>query len=224
MPLLAGLLKPARGEAIIDIGCGAGAFALAVTACGATYVGVDLSKKLIALAKKHHRSSRFFVGDATRLSSVTSLRPKSFDGATFLLSLQDINPLEDAIASAAWALKPHGKLAIVLIHPCFRVPRQSGWGWDDGRKLRFRRVDRYLRPLDVPMQEYSGEERGVTRSYHRSLQDYFEALSNAEFIIERLREMPGPLPPQAAQEKRAYRLAREEIPLFLGLRARLPAG
>ncbi|MBC6445040.1 MAG: class I SAM-dependent methyltransferase [Alphaproteobacteria bacterium GM202ARS2] len=220
MPTLIELLQPRKGERILDIGCGAGALCSAVSGCGADYVGVDLSEKLIALARKHHRGRSFHVGDATRLPSVNALSKESFDGATFLLSLQDINPLGDAIDSAAWALKPGGRLVLLLIHPCFRIPRQSGWGVDEQRKLKFRRVDKYLSELDVPMQEYDGGRQGVTRSYHRPLEAYVNTLFAHGLVTEELRETPAPPPKGTVQEPRIDRLAREDIPLFLGLRAR----
>jgi ubiquinone/menaquinone biosynthesis C-methylase UbiE len=221
IPALCDLLAPHRGEEIIDIGCGAGALARSIIAVGAHYTGIDLSTRLIDVARKHHKGSKFYSGDATRLQAVPGIRPGFFHGAAFLLSIQDISPLDDAIASAAYVLRPMGRLVILMTHPCFRIPRQSGWGWDDGRQLRFRRVDRYLTSLDVPMQEYGGKRKGITRSYHRPLQDYFEALLKAGFVIERLRELPAPPPPAGSQERRADRLAREEIPMFLGFRARL---
>lgn len=221
IPALIDLLQAKKGEKIIDLGCGAGAPEPAIRRTGAAYTGIDLSPKLIEFAKRHHKESEFHVGDATRLTTLTALRKHTYDGALFLLSLQDINPLEDAIESTAWVLKPSGRLAILMIHPCFRIPRQSGWGWDDGRQLRFRRIDRYLTPLDVPMQEYSGGKKGTTRSYHRPLQVYVDVLADAGFVIERLRELPAPIPPKSLQEKRADRLAREQIPMFLGIMARL---
>lgn len=224
IPAAIDLLKAKRGEQIIDIGCGAGAPQPAITRSGAIYTGVDLSPKLIEVARKHHKGSNFYVGDATRLAALTALRNRAYDGALFLLSLQDINPLEDAIESAARLLKPDGRLVILMIHPCFRIPRQSGWGWDEGRNLRYRRIDRYLTPLDIPMQEYGGGKRGTTRSYHRPLQVYVDVLAKAGFVIERLRELPAPPPANSSQEKRSDRLAREEIPMFLGIAARLRSG
>lgn len=223
IPALLELLQVAAGEAILDIGCGAGALASSAVKAGVRYTGVDLSPKLIEVARRHHKACRFHVGDATRLASVTGLRRGSFDGATFLLSLQDIDPLDEAVASTAWALRPGGRLALLMIHPCFRIPRQSGWGWDVGRGLRYRRVDRYLTPLDIPMQEYDGGRKGTTRSYHRPLQDYVAALAAAGFVVEALCELSAPAPPKGAEEKRAERISREEIPMFLGLRARLVA-
>jgi hypothetical protein len=66
------------------------------------------------------------------------------------------------LRSAAWLLRPRGRLAILMTHPCFRVPRQSGWRWDASRRLQYRRVDRYLTKLDVPIKAYGGARRGAT--------------------------------------------------------------
>lgn len=205
---------------MLDLGCGAGALAAAILRCNAQYVGVDSSQKLIALAKEHYRKkAQFILGDATNIMLLPTLTAHSFDAVTFLLSIQDISPLDGALSGAAWALKEKGRLVLLMTHPCFRIPRQSGWGWDPGRQLMYRRVDRYLTQLDIPMQEYGGKRQGVTRSYHRPLQDYAKALHDAGFVIEQLKEIPAPPPDNPAQEKKAERMAREDIPLFLALRA-----
>ncbi len=215
------LLEPTKGERILDIGCGAGALAPTILRANAQYIGLDLSPKLIAIAKKHHGTKAgFLVADATRLPAQPAIVPGSFNAATFLLSLQDISPLDTALASAAWAVKADGRLVILMTHPCFRIPRQSGWGWDEERKLRYRRIDRYMTPLDIPMQEYGGPHHGTTRSYHRPLQQYVAALGEAGFLIDSLKEVPAAPPKGLHGETKAERLARTEIPLFIGLRAR----
>lgn len=221
IPALAALLAPEKGERILDIGCGAGALAPAILAAGAHYTGIDKSPKLIAHARRRHpRGASFCIGDATRLQAVPALSEAGFDAAAFLLSIQDIDPLDAALRAAAWSLRSGGRLVMLMTHPCFRVPRQSGWGWDEGRGLRFRRIDRYLMPLDIPMQEYGGGKPGVTRSYHRPLETYVSALAAAGFVIEAMNEIPAPHFGAPEQEARAHRLARQEFPLFLCLRAR----
>lgn len=218
IPALLDLLDPRPGEHLLDLGCGPGALAPHVVASRARYTGVDLSPRLIAKARRHHgRTGRFVVGDATSIALLDVVGRATHDAVAYLLSIQDIAPLADTLAVAAAALRPGGRLAIVMTHPCFRIPRQSGWGWDPARKLRFRRVDSYLTAQAVPMKRYGPGGRGATRSYHRPLSHYTEALADSGFLVERIHEMPGPLPASGAG--RAERRAVLEVPLFMGLRA-----
>jgi SAM-dependent methyltransferase len=219
IPAVLDLLAPARGEQILDIGAGPGVLAPAIARAGASYLGVDASLRLLAYARRTHgRHGRFLLGDAARLDRLPELRGGSFDGAVFLLSVQDMDPLDAVLASAAWALRCGGRLVILMTHPCFRVPRQSGWGWDEARKLRFRRVDRYLTPLVVPLKTYPGG-RGATRSYHRPLEAYVSGLANCGLLIDRLLELPTYQSAPGGPHARAENLANREFPVFLGLRA-----
>lgn len=220
VPALLALLDPQPGEQILDVGAGQGVLAPAIAAAGAGYTGVDAGPRLLAIARRRHGSQgRFVLGDARDLAAVRGLRAGTFDAVVFLLSLQDMDPLGAVLGSAAWALRPGGRLVALLTHPAFRVPRQSGWGWDAGRKLQYRRVDRYLTPLPVPMQPLPGRPDAATRSFHRPVSAYVNALADHGLLVERMVEVPGP-PPPAAQDPRAADRARQEIPLFLGLRAR----
>ena len=105
-----------------------------------------------------------------------------------------------------------------MTHPAFRQPRHSGWGFDEGRKLTYRRIDGYLTELAVPMKSLGG---GLpTRSFHRPISAYINALADAGFATDAMLEIPD-----LAPEKRPGKVARgdarasAEIPIFLGLRA-----
>lgn len=216
IPALVDLLAPQAGEHILDIGCGTGILAPVVARAGARLTGVDASPKLIARARQDHgRRGRFLVGDAARLPAIADLRAGSFHAVAFLLSIQDIAPLERTIAGAAWALAHGGRLVILMLHPCFRVPRQSGWGIDEKRALQYRRIDRYLTPLDVPMKTHGNRS---TWSHHRPLQDYVSAMAGAGLAIDAMREVAVE-DVLGAQLTKPERAARREIPLFLCLRA-----
>lgn len=216
LPTVLRVLGLQPGERVLDIGAGQGVLARAVSAAGAVYTGVDISPKLLTMARRRNPGVRFLAGDATDLSKVSGLKAGGFDAAVFLLSIQDMDPLHSVLASAAWALASGGRLMIFMTHPCFRVPRQSGWGWDGDRRLRYRRIDRYLTPLSVPLKAYPGRQRGVTLSFHRPLQAYVGALAAAGFVVERLEELPT----FASYDNSAEQTAAEEIPLFLAIRAR----
>jgi hypothetical protein len=129
-----------------------------------------------------------------------------------------MDPLDEVFDSVSWALKKSSRLVLLMTHPAFRVPRQSGWGWDEGRKLRYRRVDRYLTPLPVPLKPFPGE-KGVSRSFHRPLQLYVNGLAGCDYWVDRLEEIPTYKKARGPRAK-AENLANSEIPLFLGIRAR----
>lgn len=208
-------LRP--GEALIDVGCGQGVLAHHVLKAGASYLGVDASEAMVRLARKRRGDEgRFEHGDARDLVGTTSARAGAFDVAAFMLSLQDMDPLPDVIASAAAVLKPGGRLVVFMVHPAFRAPRGSGWGYDERRKLVYRRVERYLSRAAMPMKSYAeagAAGRGATISFHRPLQDYFAALADNGLWVDALLELPDPV---KADDDRA---SSPEVPLFLALRA-----
>src|SRR5690606_15228489 len=110
-----------------------------------------------------------------------------------------------------------GRLVLFMIHPAFRAPRGSGWGYDERRKLVYRRVERYLSSAAVPMKSYAeagAGSRGATISFHRPLQDYVAALAANGFVIDALLELADPV------KGHDERTDSPEIPLFLALRAR----
>jgi SAM-dependent methyltransferase len=222
IPTVIDLLNPQPGERILDIGCGPGALSSHIASAGALYTGVDASPRLLRFAKTHHgESGIFLIGDATRLPDIAALQPSSFDAAVFLLSIQDIEPLEDTIASSAWALDRGGRIVILMTHPCFRIPHESNWEWDDRRRQMYRRIDGYLTRRRVAMRSY-GKGNGHTQSYHRPLTTYARVLAEHGFAIDRLVELPSADAPEPGPRQKAASRANQEIPLFLGLRAVKP--
>ena len=221
IPAVLELLAPQPGEQILDVGCGPGVLAPFLTKAGTHYTGVDASEKLIQFARTHHgKHGRFILGDAARLPSLRELRGELYDAAVFLLSIQDMHPLDAVLRSTASMLREDGRTVLLMTHPCFRVPRQSGWGWDETRKLRFRRVDRYLTELAVPMKTYGPEKHSATRSFHRPLEAYINSLAGCGLLVDRLYEIPSYRAPPHGEPASTEDLAHQEIPLFLALRAR----
>jgi ubiquinone/menaquinone biosynthesis C-methylase UbiE len=225
IPAVLELLAPQPGERILDVGAGSGVLAPPIAAARAHYVGVDLSPTLLRFARRHHGHGapfgpRFVLADARALHRTPGIAGTTFDAAVFLLSLQDMDPLPAIFGSLDRVLDRPGRVVILITHPCFRVPRQSGWVWDEARQLQSRRVDRYLSPLVVPMEVVGPRAAGATARFHRPLAEYVQALAEVGLLIDRLREIPGQKIRPAGPRARAENVALQEIPMFLGLRAR----
>jgi ubiquinone/menaquinone biosynthesis C-methylase UbiE len=221
IPTVLDLLRPAPGEQVLDVGGGQGVLAPYIAEAGARVTVVDASARLVAAAKRRHAGvagARFLVGDARRIPAVAGLDAAGFDAAVFMLSIQDMDPLDDVIRGVAWALKPNGRVVILMTHPAFRQPRHSGWGFDEARGLTYRRVDGYLTPLAVPMKSLGGGE--PTRSFHRPISAYVNALGDVGFAVDAMLEIED-LPPERRPGRagRSDARAHAEIPIFLAMRA-----
>ncbi len=202
------------GQRVLDVGAGQGVLAPVIARAGGIYTGIDLSERLLHIARKRHGGSgRFIRGDARKMPEVPGLAAGEFDVAIFLLSIQDMHPLLPVLGSAGWALKHGGRIIILMTHPCFRIPRQSGWDWDAVRKLHSRRIDHYLTPLSIPMKIYPGQSGGTTLSFHRPLEQYVNALASCNLFIDSMQEIPA----HASQSREND--SNPEIPLFLAMRA-----
>ncbi len=213
------LLAPKPGQKILDIACGEGALSRLLARAGADVTGVDASPALIKQAERQGPAgARYVVADATRLDR--ALPFERFDAAVCTLALQNIEAFADVFRAAAAALKPGAPFVFVLNHPCFRVPRQSGWGWDEGRKLQYRRVDTYLSSYRVDILAHpGGDRRARTFTYHRPLSAYVQALAAHGFVVEAMEEWTSNRESKPGGRSRAENAAREEIPLFLAIRA-----
>lgn len=221
IPAVLDLLDPRPDEEVLDVGGGQGVLAPYLADAGARVTVVDASGKLIAAARRRHarlRGARFLVGDARRLQAISGIDPASHDAAVLLLCIQDMDPLADVMRGLDWALRPTARIVILMTHPAFRQPRHSGWGHDESRNLTYRRIDGYLTPMAVPMKSLGGGP--PTRSFHRPISAYVNALGDTGFAVDAMVEVPD-LPPERrpGRAARAEASAQAEIPLFLGLRA-----
>lgn len=215
------LLAPRAGGRYLDIACGEGAFdrLLLKRMPDAAVVGFDAAPSLVERARERSpRGATYLIGNA--MAFARAFGHAEFDGAVCLLALQNVNRADPVFRDAACVLKSGAPLVVVLNHPCFRAPRQSGWGWDDQRQMQYRRVDRYLSEMEVPILMRPGAAPQLkTFSYHRPLSHYFAALAKQGFVVDALEEWVSPKTSDSGPRARAENIARAEFPLFLALRA-----
>jgi len=216
LPNLLRLLEIKKGETILDLACGQGFFTGEFAKLGAKVKGCDISPELINLAKQD-KSAEYYVCEANNLSFAGN---QSVDKITIILSLQNIQDVQEVFAEVSRTLKPKGRLFMVLNHPAFRIPKQSSWGWDDAHKTQYRRLDEYLSESSEQIQMHPGDKPWEkTLSFHRPLQFYFKALNKNGFYISKLEEWVSHKISEQGPKKEAEDKARHEFPLFLFLEA-----
>lgn len=217
LPRLKTLLDSKGGESIIDVGCGQGVYARTLPH-NVDYTGIDVSKELIAEAKKLSKNSKhtYYVADATK---GLPLPADSFDHAVSILALQNMKDTAGAIRGVGVALKKGGDFVMIINHPSFRIPRQSSWGKDEAQKLEYRRVNRYLSPLEIPINAHPGLADSVmTWTYHQPLEYYIKALKSAGLVVTDIEEWTSDKVSVGKAAKGENR-ARAEFPLFMAIKA-----
>jgi ubiquinone/menaquinone biosynthesis C-methylase UbiE len=220
-PNLLRVMDIKKGETVLDVPTGQGAFAKMLAEAGAEVIAVDIAKELVAIAeRKRVPGVRYFVSPSHRL---TILSDQSVDKAACVLGIQNIENVAGTFKEIRRVLRPGGSMHIVMNHPAFRIPKASSWGWDTSTSRQYRRIDAYLSEREVSIDMHPGQKgtnRVQTISYHRPLQWYFKLLGKHGFSVDRLEEWISPKQsvsgPRAKEENRI----RKEIPLFLYLRAK----
>lgn len=222
LPNLVRILDPKPGMQVLDVACGQGFFTRALSAAGARATGCDISAELVMLAvQKSTNTIEYHVSPADAL---TFAADGSFDAATIVLALQNIENLQGAVAECARVLKPGGRLILVMNHPAYRIPQRSSWGWDDKTASQYRRVDAYMSDsrikIDMTPGEKDPEKKRSTVSFHRPLQAYFKALNKAGLSATRLEEWISHRTSQKGPRQAEEDRIRKEIPMFLMLEAK----
>lgn len=221
-PKLAAGWQPTDKTRVLDLGCGQGVLA-AWLGKEVHYLGIDAAKQLVGLAKQRLQTSKqhFVQADVTRPLSIKLdeflLTP--FTDAFCVLALQNMREPKGCLANAADLLATGSTLHLILNHPCFRIPRQTGWGEHSGSRQSYRWINRYLTPLEIPILAHPGRPKGpVTWSFHHSLTDISQWLFELGFQIELLAEWTSDKQSQGKVAKQEN-LSRREIPLFMYIRA-----
>lgn len=197
-------LVPDPGRLTIDVGCGEGRLGRDLARLGHRVVGLDGSLGMATAAAAHPDAVKAIVeGDAAALPFRNALA----DCVVMFMSLQDIDDMEGAVGEAARVLVPGGRLILAVTHPANTAGTFEPSA--DGTQRPFViRGSWFERTMLSDTCERDGFIMHF-HSEHRPLQAYTEALSEAGFLIERLREVTEPDPGNKWHR----------IPLFLHIHA-----
>ena len=218
MPGVLKMLELKPGRRVLDLACGQGVFSRFLLGKKIKPEGLDSSEELLRMARSRSvKSIPYHLGNA---SDAKLLGGQEFDGIACLLAVQNMEKIEPVFQNVARWLKPKGKFVMVLTHPCFRIPRQTHWGWDEEKKIEYRRVDRYANEMKIPILTPPFIDKvNFTMTYHRPLQNYFSALLKAGLCVDSLEEWVSNKESAPGKRSRGENRARKEVPLFMAIRA-----
>lgn len=220
LPAALRMLGVSAGESIIDVCCGQGVLVNPLLEAGAARVtGVDASPRLIKAAQARFGKNpkvSLIVADACKAGAWAD---GSHDAATCLMAVHDVPDADALFFNIARSLKSGGRALFVFMHPCFRIPKKTHWGWDNDQKIQYRRVDSYGTPLEIPITTHPGKDSGEhTAFHHRPLSEVLTALGKGGLAVTACEELYSHRRSQGSGPfSKAEHKAAGEFPLFIAL-------
>lgn len=213
------LLNLQKGDSLLDLACGNGVLERQISEKN-EYVGIDLSPTLITEARVKSNIFNHIFGVAD-VSKPLPIEKKNFSHAAIILALQNIKKPFGVIRSVKDNLIKGGKFLVILNHPAFRIPKYSFWEIDKDKKIQYRRVDKYMEHLEVPISTNPGkfEKSEETFSFHYPISAYSEMLFDNGFVIEKIEEWISDKISTGGVADMENR-SRKQFPLFIAILAR----
>jgi SAM-dependent methyltransferase len=194
-PAFASFLPSLEGLKIIDLGCGEGTNTGRIATMGARATGVDLSQRMIELAKESHRGDHRLDFRVASYTDLSCFRAGSFDAAISTLAFMDGNDVDRAMQEAHRIVKPGGFLAFSVLHPCtvtaFRAARDKS-NLSGGDEYRYFDRRPFQEAWSLSTTGANDKPDLTVARFPRTLGDYLNAVANAGFVISRIDEpMPS---------------------------------
>ena len=119
-PSVEQLLRVERGDRILEIACGNGAFARRMAEAGGHVLATDFSERMLERARSHGGDVEYRSADATNEEALLALgEPASFDAIVSNMAIMDMESIEPMAAASSQLLKPGGRFVFSTLHPAF---------------------------------------------------------------------------------------------------------
>ena len=186
-PALFSLSPELTGKVVLDLGCGYGENCAEFKARGASRVlGVDISKKMLAIALDENPDIEFIRADMSDLSFIN----EKFDVVFSSLAVHYIEDFSAFVKGVYDVLTPGGFFIFSQEHPLTTAPiTGASWARDeDGNILHYKLTDYSRSGFRSTKWFVEGVEK-----YHRTFSEILNSLCSAEFAIEKMIEtVPTP--------------------------------
>jgi SAM-dependent methyltransferase len=218
-PAFEAMIGLVTGLEVVDLGCGDGDVTRRLARSGATVTGIDPSEQMIAVARALTQSGDIHYEVVPQEAPFAGLPNSSTDLVVSFMGVMSMRDLTPIAVGAARVLRPGGRLALALLHPCFS---HSGMAWrknNDGSILL--ELSRYATVSDVPgsitfqtTRENDGSSFAVSRQ-ERTLSSVLTPFLSENLHLTSFEE-PQPSA-EAVETNRHLRRWRDVAPAFLHL-------
>lgn len=211
LPIIRDLLSEVKHLDILDLGCGDASLAkeLVEEKKAKSYLGIDGSSNMIQLALKNQKKPIIQVKQGF-IEDQDNYPEESYDIIMSRLAFHYIESIDEIFLMIFKALRHNGSFIFSVEHPVITSHQVS---IKQGSNRQDWTVDRYFMTGKRQLKWLGGE----VIKYHRTIEDYFQCLKKAGFIVEELRESV----PQAnnIKDKKLFE-RRSRVPLYLFLKAK----
>ncbi|MEN8127660.1 MAG: class I SAM-dependent methyltransferase [Planctomycetota bacterium] len=196
------MLPDLTEKTVLDVGCGEGYNTRLFADLGAIVTGVDISSNMIEAAREHeqqhNRGTNYIVTSGTDLSMFGDA---SFDMVLSTMALMDMPNYTGCIREISRVIKPNGYFQFSIVHPC-SMTRSWKWLGDETNPKQYMRISNYFSLMKPEKEDeisewyFSGIDAEIRNKatkfrvpdFYRTLSEYFNALVNSGFIVNKLVE------------------------------------
>lgn len=180
-PQVMALCEPLAGKVVLDLGCGEGYCTRMLSQRGARVLGLDLSERMIELARQAEDALPLGIRYDTADAVTADLGAASLDlvVAVFLFNYLDVERMHKTMANVHRMLRPGGSFVFAVPHPAFAFMRKPAppFYFDVGSAGYFSARNTVF---GGKIWKNDGSALDV-QLVHKTFEDYFEGLRRAGF-------------------------------------------
>ncbi|MFX1606870.1 MAG: class I SAM-dependent methyltransferase [Promethearchaeota archaeon] len=206
-PVIFDILGDVENLSILDLACGQGYLSRILARKGARVVGVDLSEKMLEIAKESEASEPLGVKYIQCNSGdMREIEGSSMDCVVSTFGFHDIKEIESTIEECSRVLKEGGRLVFAIPHPLTYARRTQD---EEGYYLKMRH---YMSLQEIPHPKYKDSD---VVAYHRPLSFYFEKAFSSGLQMIAFREITSEISRGQPIKDKQLLAYKKEIPGFL---------